>query len=38
VGVKLDVVIDADAAHAPFGKVIELGGQPLEIGPIESFG
>jgi hypothetical protein len=35
--VDLDMVIDTDAAHAPFGKAIGLGGQPLEVGPIEFF-
>ena len=34
--VDLDMVIDADAAHAPFGKAISLGGQLLEVGPIEA--
>jgi hypothetical protein len=33
--VGLDMVIDADAAQAPLGKAIGLGGQPLEVGPIE---
>ena len=37
VSVNLDVVIDADAAQAPFGKAIGLGGKPLEVGPIEFF-
>jgi hypothetical protein len=37
VSVDLDVVIDTDTAHAPFGKAIGLGGQLLEIGPIELF-
>ena len=35
--VDLDMVIDADAAQAPFGKAIGLGGQLLEMGPIELF-
>jgi len=35
--VDLDVVIDTDTAHAPFGKAIGLGGQPFEVGPIEFF-
>ena len=33
----LDVVIDADALQAPFGRAIGLGGQPFEVGPIEFF-
>jgi hypothetical protein len=37
VSVDLDVVIDADAAHTPFGKAIRLDRQPLEVGPVEFF-
>src|ERR1700739_2040138 len=37
VSVDLDVVIDADPPHAPFGKAIGLCGQPLETGPIKLF-
>src|SRR6516164_10821405 len=35
VSFDLDMVIDADAAHAPFGTGIGLGRQALEVGPIE---
>ena len=35
--VDLDMVIDADAAQAPLGKAIGLGGQALEVGSIEFF-
>ena len=35
--VDLDVVIDADAAHALFGKAVRLSGQTLEVGSIEFF-
>jgi hypothetical protein len=37
VSFDLDVVVDADPAQAPFGKGIGLGGQPLEVRPIEFF-
>ena len=37
VGFDLDVVVDADPAHAPVGKAIGLGGQRLEVGPVEFF-
>jgi hypothetical protein len=33
----LDVVINADATHAPFGKAIGLGRQWIEVGPVEVF-
>jgi len=35
--VDLDMIIDADAAQAPFGKAVGLGGQLLEMRPIEFF-
>jgi hypothetical protein len=37
VGRNLDVVVDAHPTHAPFGKGIGLGGQRLEVRPIELF-
>src|SRR5260370_32198849 len=32
---ELDMVVDADPAHAPFGEGVGLAGQWLEMGPIE---
>jgi hypothetical protein len=37
VGLDLDVIIDANPADTPFGKGIRLGGQPLEVRPVEFF-
>jgi len=34
---NLDVVVDAHSAHAPFGEGIGLGGQRLEVRPVELF-
>ena len=37
VALDIDVIVDADPAHAPFGEDIRLGRQRLECGPVELF-